>query len=137
MVTRGRAERVASAVVMIAAIGSSLAGALPLAMSFTFALAVLWLAQPALGCVLGPRRRCRSGDLVRRVVSLLASAAHRIVTWVARTADLMQSVATSVALASADDRLVGATAATTSRLHGLTHTCVLRARLTTSAATDC
>lgn len=137
LVMRARAERVASVAAIIAAIVASMAAALPLALGLAIGLASLWLVQPVVGCVILSRRRCRISDVVMRAVSLLASAAHRVVSPVDGTADLMQSAATNVALASADDRFVCAVSAITTRLHGIPHACVLRARLTAAVAAGC
>lgn len=137
VVMRARAEKAASVTLMAGALVAALAAALPLALGIAVGLLALWAAQPVIGCVILARRRCRLSDSVRRAVSLSASEAHRVVEPVTGTADLMQSITTNVALASAADRLAWAIAAITSRLHGLPHACVLRSRLTSAIAVGC
>lgn len=100
------------------------------------AVVTTFVFSPLLLLAIKPRVRCALAEVERRTVSLAASEASPIVEPPTGMTKLIET-GVQVSLAHAADRLVWVISAISSRLHGLTHICVLRTRLTTAIATDC
>ena len=132
---RSLAEKIVTSVAFAVVLSAAAIGPLGVALGLAAGVAVLWLIQPALGCVIAPRVRCSLSDIVRRLAGLAGYRARMNSPTPCATDPIV--ITLRVSLARAADRRARVCAVITARLHGLTHICALRARLTTAIAAGC
>jgi len=129
---RSLAEKIVTSVAFAVVLSAAAIGALGVALGLAAGVAVLWLIQPALGCVIAPRVRCSLSDIVRRLAGLAGYRARMNSPTPGEIDPIV--ITTRVSLDRAADRHARACSAVAARLHGLVHVCTLRARLTSMVA---